>query len=82
MLSYTIASSKRLEGHPTRAYDVIYDIRDDLYGLSLTLLAISEQPSVIEGEQIATISELVGNMGEALAEVLELLRNDAGKAVA
>ena len=70
MLNYTIMSTERLAGHPSRVHDVLSDLRIDLRGLSATMMAVSEQPFEVLPEQLATFSELLSRMEEAVGDVL------------
>ena len=76
MLNYTTMQTKELEGNRVRIQDVISDVRNDLGGLSMTLLAISEQPCEIDAKQLATLSELSLLMADALGRAVSALEGE------
>ena len=82
MMNYTQTATPNLSRGKSGAYDVISDIRNDMRGLSFTLNAIAEQPSTIEPEQIAVISDMVYHACGALCAVLDHMRATNGEGVA
>ena len=55
----------------TGAHDVLSDMKTDLDGLQLTLMAIMEQPSVIEPCQLSALSDMAFCMAQAIEYVME-----------
>ena len=73
MHEYTTTAELKLADSPAGAYDVLSDMESDLRGLSITLSAIAQQPSIIQPEQIETIGEMLFNMSRAVCAVMEYL---------
>ena len=73
MLEYTTTTELELADSPASAYDVLSDIESDLRGLTVTLSAIAQQPSIIEPEQIETLGDMVFLMCRAVCAVKEHL---------
>lgn len=76
MMNYTKAATLDLSRSASEVYDVLSDIKNDVHGLVYTLAAIAEQPSVIEPEQISTLSDMVFFIDGALCAVLEHMRGE------
>ena len=74
MLNYTEAVTPDLKRSKTAVYDVLSDIQGDMRGMSLSLMAIAEQPAAVEPEQLNTLSAITHYIDGALGDVLEHLR--------
>ena len=82
MMNYAKAATLDLSRSASEVYDVLSDIKNDVHGLTFTLSAIAEQPSVIEPEQISTLSDITNLIDGALCAVLEHMRAPVGEQVA